>query len=410
MNLTELSPIEFYNYISSKDNASFYQSLEYACFTQKNGYNYELIGIKDSLNNVRAAGLIIFNKIDEKNIYGYAPRGFVIDYNDKNLIRDFSESLKKYYKKRNIVFIKINPDIIISKYNSNNNEFINNENIDIINTFKNNDYQALKRGKHFESLLPSYSPIIDLNTFDYNNIDKSVRNKINKCYRKGLFIEKRNIDSLKLLYPFIKNKTGKSIDYYESLINEFSKTNKVDIFLVRVNFEEFLINTKDKYEKALEINKRLTKKLIENQNEKIINRKMQSDKELLNYKNDIVLATNGLSKNKNEIVGGAIIIKYKDKVSIFESGYNVKYKDLNINDFLYHKLIEYYKNNYNYLDLNGFSGDLSNNNPYKGLNEFKMGFNPTIYEYIGEYDLVLKKHLYKKMASHGVLSNIFNNK
>ena len=32
---------------------------------KKNGFDYELIGIKDSMNNVRAAGVIVFNKIDE---------------------------------------------------------------------------------------------------------------------------------------------------------------------------------------------------------------------------------------------------------------------------------------------------------------------------------------------------------
>ncbi len=407
MQLSELSPIEYYNYVSLQPNCSFYQTLEYATFMKENGYSYELIGIKDSLNNVRAAGLIVFNKIDDKNTYGYAPRGFVIDYNDKNLIRDFSEALKKYYKKRNIVFIKINPDIVISKYNNNKKEFIDNDNIEIINTFQNNNYQKLKRTKYFESLLPSYSPIIDLSKYDYNNLDKNVRNKISKCYRKGLFIEKRDIDSIRLLYPFIKNKSKKTIDYYESLLREFSKSNSVDLFLIRVNFEEFLINSKDKYEKELVKNNKLTKKLINHQTEKLINRKMQSDRELLTYKNDIRIATEGLSRNKNEIVGGAIIIKYKNKVSIYESGYNIKYKELNINDFLYYKLIEYYKYNYNYLDLNGFSGDLSSNNPYQGLNNFKMGFNPKIYEYIGEYDIVLKKHLYKKMASNGTLSNIF---
>ena len=374
---------------------------------KKNGFDYELIGIKDSMNNVRAAGVIVFNKIDDKHIYGYAPRGFVINYNDKELIRDFSEALKKYYKKRKIVFIKINPDIIISKYNNIKNEFIDNDNINIIDIFKDNKYQILKNSKYFESILPSYSPVIDLKRFNYKDLEKNVRNKISKCYRKGLSIEKRDVNSLRMLYPFIKNKTNKKIDYYDSLLKEFSKSNKVDLFLIKVNFEEFLINTKEKYEKALENNGKIAKKLIYKQTDKLINRKMQSDRELLTLKNDIIMATEGLSRNKNEVVGGAIVIKYRDKVSIFESGYNTKYKELNINDYLYYKLIEYYKYNYNYLDLNGFSGDLSNNNPYKGLNDFKLGFKPNIYEFIGEYDIVFKKHLYKKMASNGTLGNLF---
>ena len=408
MQLVELSMDEFKNYASNSKYSSFYQSENYARFMQENGFDYNLIGIKDRFNNIIAASLILFNKIDKKYSYGYAPRGFIIDYNDKDLVKDFADALSKYYKRKNIVFIKINPNIIVSKYNKRINEYVDNENIKINNYLKKNKFQELKKNKYFESLLPTYTPLVNLKRFAYRNLDKNVRNKISKCYRKGLFVEKKDINSLNELYPLIKNKTKKSMKYYESLFREFQKNNMIDLFLIRVNFEEYLINTKEKYEKAVEKNNILAKRLVYDKSEKLINRKMQSDRELLTYKNDIVIATNGLAKNKNKIIAGAITIKYDNKVVIFTSGYNKKYKELNANDFLYYKLIEYYKYNYDYLDLDGISGDLSDNNPYKGLNNFKMGFKPEIYEYIGEFDIVFKKRLYNKLSGDGTLTNIFS--
>ena len=72
-----------------------------------------------------------------------------------------------------------------------------------------------------------------------------------------------------------------------------------------------------------------------------------------------------------------------------------------------YKLIEYYKYNYDILDMNGFTGDLTKGNPYYGVNEFKLGFNVDVFETIGEFDVVFNKHLYKKLSSNGTLSKAF---
>ena len=403
----KLNEQEFSNFLKGRDDNNWMQTVGVAKLRNSYGSEIEYLGVKDGKKIVCASMFTITKTFMGKKTY-YAPRGFLIDYNDKDLVKDFADALAIYYEKKNILFIKINPNIIISKYDKRINEFKYNDNIKINDYLKKNKFQELKKNKYFEAILPTYSPIVNLKTFAYKNLDKNVRNKISKCYRKGLFAEKKGFDSLKELYPLIKNKTKKSLKYYESLYREFSKNNMIDIFLIRVNFEEYLINTKEKYELALEKNNKLAEKLFYNKSEKLINRKLQSDRELLTYKNDIVIATNGLAKNKNQVVAGAIVIKYNNKVNIYTSGYDKKYKELNANDFLYYKIIEYYKYNYNYLDLDGFSGDLSDSNPYKGLNDFKMGFKPDIYEYIGEFDIIFKKRLYNKLSSNGTLTKIFN--
>ena len=407
MKLINLTPIEYNNYVYTHNYSSFYQSLEYARFMEEEGFDYDLIGLKDAYDNIIAASLILLRKIDNKHLFGYAPRGFLIDYNDKELVKDFAKTLSKYYKKRNVIFIKINPNIIISKYDKNTNKFFYNDNFRYIDYFKKNKFQELKRSKYFESVIPSFSPIINLKTFAFNKLNKNVRNKISKCYRKGLSIDKGDIKSLEELYPLVKNKTKKEIKYYDNLLRSFEKSKNIDIFLIKVNFEEFLINTKAKYQTTLEKSNILNKIVTLKNSEKYLNLKMQIDRELETYKNDIMIATNGLSKNKYKVVGGAIVIKHKNKATVFVSGYDKNYRSLNINDFLYYKLIEYYKYVYDFLDIDGYCGDLSDSNPYIGLNNFKKGFNPEIYEYIGEFDIIFKKNIYNKISSNGTLSKLF---
>ena len=66
------------------------------------------------------------------------------------------------------------------------------------------------------------------------------------------------------------------------------------------------------------------------------------------------------------------------------------------------------ENGYHTYNFYGITGDFSQTNPYKGLNDFKLGFKPRIYEYIGEYDLPIQKNKYQKLRSNGELAKIFN--
>ena len=96
---------------------------------------------------------------------------------------------------------------------------------------------------------------------------------------------------------------------------------------------------------------------------------MASDKTLLSYKNDIEIATYGLKENKETYIAGAFTIKNNNRVNIVISGIDPLYKKFNANYFLHYNIIEYYKNNYKYLDLNGFTGDFKETNPYNKLNK-----------------------------------------
>ena len=62
------------------------------------------------------------------------------------------------------------------------------------------------------------------------------------------------------------------------------------------------------------------------------------------------------------------------------------------------------------MDLNGITGDFTDTNPYKGLNEFKFGFNPVAVENIGEFDYMVNESLYKNLDANGSLQKEFKRK
>ena len=119
-------------------------------------------------------------------------------------------------------------------------------------------------------------------------------------------------------------------------------------------------------------------------------------------------ATEGANYNGKRYIAGAMVVKFANRVDIVMSGYDTSCGEFDANYFLHNSIIEYYKDSYEILDMNGITGDFTDKNPYQGLNDFKLGFNPKVYELIGEYDLILKPMAYRKLYNKGILAKVLN--
>ena len=410
MKLKNLSIFEFDNYAYNHPLSSYHQSSSYALFMSEQGYDYDLLGLLDDNGTIHAASLILSKKLGMFYRYGYAPKGFLIDYYNSNLVAEFTKALKKYYYKKNFAFIKINPEISIGTMDYKNKKITYNKNQIIENTLIDLNFRKLISNKRFETKIPKYNAIQVLKNTNLRTISKNTRNKINKSIRNGLSLVKGKREDIEILYEFIKNKKNYPINHYYNYYNAFSKKDEIDIFLVKINFEECLINLREKYEEELEKNNYLVKRVMNNPSEENLRRKLDSDNTLNTYNESIASATRYLALKQEEYIAGAITIKYKNRVNILISGYNHEFKKLCPNYFLHYKLIEYYKKDYDFMDLNGITGDFTNENPYRGLDEFKLGFNPLTFENIGEFDYIINDGLYKSLDQNGQLAKEFQRK
>ncbi len=405
MHIKELSIAEFNAFASSCPLGSYHQSSNYALFMAENNFEYDFLGYVDELGVIKAAALILIKKINISYKYGYSPKGFLLDYFDSNLLAAFTTDLRKYYAKK-LVFIKINPEIAIGEINKYSKIANYNQNIIIRDFLKNLGFHKLKDNLYFESIIPRFNAIVNLEEYSFANFDKNTKNKIRKAEKKGLIFNKVNREDCNNLYPLIQHDMSEF--YFKSYYNVFDKNNMCDLFLIKIDYEKYLINSKKLYDNELIINNELSEKLIYNSNELNINQKMNSDKTLLSYKNDIEIASLGLREKRETYIAGAFVIKYQNRISIISSGYDKKFKHFNANYYLYYKILEYYKDTYKFADLNGITGDFSNSNPYKGLNTFKLGFNPHIYEFIGEFDFIINEKAYRLLMNKGLLAREFN--
>ena len=411
MKMIELSKEQFEDFVENSEYKNYCQTQNYGEIMSKTGFEYNFIGYSSNGLDVLAAGMFLTKKIGSY-FYAYCPKGFIIDYKDHELVRKFTNNIIKYYKRKNVIFLKINPEVHIANIDYNNNYMRNtNTNIDILDNLKKIGFRKRKETEPLQLLQPKLNAIINLKEYDINKLDKKVRNKINSSNNKGLELEIADSeDKIAILYEFIKNMKDRSLEYYKNFYSEFKKTEQADLILIKVNYEKYLVNAKQKVEEEEEKNIELNEKLKKDTSEKNLKEKMNSDKILEDYKQDIVYARDGLKKKEDTYVAGAIVIKYENKISIIIAGVDKNYNYLNPNYFMHNEILNMYKDNYEFADINGIADDFSEDSKFYGLNKFKMGFNPIIKEYIGELDIIISKWKFKIIEKNNTLSNEFTKK
>ena len=333
----------------------------------------------------------------------YAPFGFLIDYTNSDLIEELTTKLKKLLITQKFIYLKINPKIHCSERDKKGNIVSYNPEVnDIFEILQKNEYIHNGFNNYFENKKPRWNAILKLTASNdnlYKNLNKQTRNKINKAIQSGIEIIEGTDDDLNTLYEFIKRKHNRNLKYYKNILKEFKDDAK--IYLAKINTESYIIKQKDAYEKELLINDNYNNELqylsrTGKDITTIINKKMESDKRLANYQNNLNQATVLFSKHPNGIIiGGLLAIKYQNTMNLIIEGFDKNYRNFNSNYLLKWELIKKLnQEEFKYFNLNGIVGEFKEKNKYSGLNEMKLGYNASAIEYIGEFDLIINKTVY----------------
>ncbi len=393
MMLKELTINEFEMFKRNYNISSVYQSAAYMSVMSQENFETVLLGLIDN-NNILAASLILIDK-NKKLRRAFAPKGFLIDYNNLNLLSYFTNEVKKYLSKKNVMSLKISPPItkVITdfKYNIfNYNNYYDN----MLFNLNKVGFKHLGYNNYFEALKPRFEAILDITTPYYilfKNIKKEFRTKIRSAEANGIKIYKGNEKDLEYLYNQIKLKYPRKFEYFLHTYNEFNKYKNIDLYFAKLDTQHYL----DYLQKELikqENECAHFNTLISSNNEKNeqnLARKMRADQELNRIRKQLVKATRYLKDNPNGIIiSTALVIKDNEEAYLLVDGYDKKYKYLNAKHLLIWKLIENYSNQgYRILNLGGITNPNLKNNQYQGLNDFKLNFNTLCYEYIGDLEI-----------------------
>lgn len=405
MKLVELKETEYEKFIAEhKEKSHFLQSYIWGEFSKKKKkLTPYYLGLENKNQQIVATALLLQKKLPLGYSYFYSPRGFMIDYLDRDLLSELTHKIKDYIKTKKAIFLKIDPPIIIRKENYLGEEQKLEYNVDTI--FHNLSQVGFKHQgftKNFETMQPRYTFRIDLEKTQEeidSHFSKTTKQRIQKAIRLGTKVRigtEKDIDTfynLMLLTEDRKDFVSYSKDYYEELFSIFNKKDNVKLFIGYLDFDEVLSHLK---EEEKEINKKI-EEMDPTTSSKNGKRKLKDYKTSLeNLKKEIEKYQQAKEKyGKTIALNAHMIILYHEKAWVLYAGNHNVLTESYANYHTYYEHIKYCRNhNIKIYDQFGTIGDLDKNNKRMGLHEFKKKFGGDYIEFIGEFDYITNHFMY----------------
>ena len=387
-----------------------------------------LLGLKDK-DKIVAAALILSKITPIKKKMFYSPRGFLIDYNNYELLKEFTKKIKEYVKKDNGIFIKIDPYLMYQQRDINGDIVPNGE-----NNFK--AFENLKKlgYKHFgfnlmlEALQPRWIYVINTKNKTIDELLKDMDRKTRQIIKTN---EKYNIECREIgfdeisKFKDITKHTGdrrefidRPLSYYENMYNCFHDSGILKIFFTELNADGTIVELrkeKEELEKDYDNRKNMHDNNIVHTNEKKYEQKQTEIMHNIERLDNKIKEIEQLKEKHGNIIvlSGILFLIYGNEVVALVGG---SYKEvMNFQSFYYlnYKMLEYaVLNGYNRYNFYGITGDFSESNPLYGLYSFKKDFGGEVVELIGEFDLIISKpdyYMYKvAFACYHKLKNVKN--
>ena len=403
MKFTELTREEFIKFSSNYPDSMFFQSPYWMDIKKENGWNGKIVGLKNEKNEIVVATILLLKRLSivNKNMV-YAPRGFLLDYNNKEILKEFVEELKKYLKKEKVLFLKINPYV---KYQERNvdGEIVgepNNEVVDYLKKlgFKHQGFYVKAEDK--KDLEPRWLSVLKIEDIELDDLFKNMRSttrwSIRNSEKNSLRIIECNKEDLKEFKALMQHTADRRdfidrpLEYYENIYDVLSKDNLVKVLLVEINFKELLDKTLDEQTKLQEKIDRIK----DNPKRSGELKELTSQLEPLEKRISDLKTYNETYNGKKIIAGGLYMLYGRQLVYLFGASYK-EFMKYNSQYLLQWEMIKYAKeHNYQTFNFYGIDGDFSKESKNYGLFDFKRGFNAEVTELIGEFDLVINKFMY----------------
>lgn len=391
-----------YDKFARKHNLiSIYQMVAWGELKKTNGWVTHYVGVKE--NNKVIAGAMLLEKktLINKSLF-YAPRGFLIDFNNYKLLNYFTSKVKDYIKDNKGFMLKIDPNWIYQIRDNNGFEIGKKDN-KVIKHLKSLGYKHLGFNKEFENMQPRFTCRFKLQDTYNKTLDsfyKSTKRNIEIAEEKSVVIREGKEEDYNIVMDLLdetatrKKLVLRTSEYYETMFRLFR--NETKIFIASIDTKNYLNNIETRW--------------VEEKKEKeVIEAKMKKEIVGKSLKKQLELANNKLLKLNEEIKYAKALVKEADYIDIgalfstfigdegitFMSGINDTYRKFNPKYAMYNAHIkECLKRNLTYVNFYGISGNFDKCGKNYGIYELKKGFNTEVIELIGEFDLIINKFDY----------------
>lgn len=404
MKFVELEKQEFIEFSSHHPQGLFFQSPYWIEIKEQNGWQGKIVGIKKD-GEIVAATILLIKKVIANIRFAYAPRGFLLDYSDFELLEFFTNEIKAYLKNSGVAFLKINPYVDYQLRDVNGEIIDGTQNDALMEKLKALGY--IHYGFYVDmdekkDLEPRWVSVLDIRDKTIDDLFKNFRsgtkwgiNNSKKNFITMVEADESNLFEFKSLMEHTSERRGfvdRPLSYYTEMFRILKENNAVKVLFAEINFKELYEFTNARYEKnakRLEVIKDNPKKQKE-YNE------ILSEQKSLEPRLEILKGNINEFGEKKIIAGGWYMLYGREIVYLFGASYK-PFMRYNSQYLLQYEMLKFaIDEGYDKFNFYGIDGNFNEDSVNYGLFDFKRGFNADVHELLGEFDLIVNKTLYKQ--------------
>lgn len=311
----------------------------------------------------------------------YIPRGPIMDYNNKELVDFVVKSLKKYGKSKHSLFIKCDPALLLKQYKIGEDVEENAETLAVVDNLISAGAEWTGRTMEIaESIQPRFQANVYTQSDMTSAFPKHTKRLMKDAINRGVVTSRGNISDVKAFADVValtENRKGVALrneEYFRKMMETYG--DDAYLHLAKVNLPKRLVEykeqlaqiEKDLAETAEHQKKRLTK---------LTQQKTSVQKYVTEFEEFV-------GKYPDElIIAGILSVSFGNVMEMLYAGMNDEFKKFYPQYSLYPKVFEdAFADGIIWANMGGVEGTLDD-----GLTKFKSNFNPSIEEYIGEFNI-----------------------
>ncbi len=393
-----------FNDISKKfNNVTFHQTSNWAKLKSYTGWKPLYLGLKDE--DIKVCGLFLLKKMPLLNSYiAYCPRGYLMNFEDIELLKQFNKLLIPYLKKENIFELIIDPYVLLNQRDIDGN-IINNsfDNHYIVDTLKEIGYKHSGFNLNYENLQPRF--LFRLNIKDktieeiVNGFKKEAKRRANKKDFFAIDVRELKEDEIEI-FKDLMNKTSsrrgfvdRSLGYYKQMYKALSENKILRYMVAEIDIDKCKVNAEKEIAK---IEKRVDKlRLHEEANKGRIKEELVT----INSNKKIIEQLNKLEKERGKIVplSSVCLMSYGKEAIMLLAGNDEEYlQHFNTSNIIVAELIKLCKKEgYDYYNFYGITGNFDPKNESYGLYAYKKQYGGEVVELIGQFEYIINPFMKK---------------
>lgn len=398
MEFTSLSKKEYSDFFDTHPLRDFMNSPESYEAKRINGWEAELVGVKDN-EHVVAAAILASKPVMKIYRFYYMQFGPLIDFEDKELLKFFTDNLKKYCRQKKGLFLLCNPRLLMRERDIDGNAVEGGfDNSYIVENMKyagwnrsgikfgysvNYMFTMMTEGKSMDELTASFHRL--------------TRRSINKTIKQGIKVRELKGDDLEIFLNMIDETAqrcgfdARTHEFNRNLVDSYGDHGKVLIsYLDMDEYRGRLLKEKEELVLTLE---KARKDLESKPDSKKIQNKAQLAEQGLAGIEEALEEADLLEKENGKIVNmaSAFFITYDNEMVYFMGAMHDRFRKYNAPYAIHRMMIqEAVDKNIPRYNFYGISGDFTKDAEDYGVYLFKRGFTGVVEELIGYFIIPLR--------------------